>query len=91
MLFRKRKPISGPVQPHIEVFVRHCFASDASAHKKRPAGFSREACHRNLLATADERVRFTYLLDNPEHVVMIGNRAMFAGVPLPAASPFRRG
>ncbi len=63
MLFWKKKPIYGPVQPRIEVFVRHCISSSASAHKKRPAGFSREACHHNLLATSDERAHFTYLLD----------------------------
>lgn len=63
MFFWKRKKIKGPPQPVIEVFVRHCNYSSASAHKKRPAGFSREACHRNLLATSDSRVHFTYFLD----------------------------
>lgn len=54
MLFRKRR---------IEVFVRHCNYSSISAHKGRFPGFSRELCHQNLLATADSRVNFTFLLD----------------------------
>lgn len=65
----------GPLQPIIEVFVRHCIFSDASKHKKRPVGFSREECHRNLLETADERVRFTFILDTAkkgEHFIQKG-------------------
>lgn len=63
MFFWKRKVFRGSPQPPIYVFVRHCLYSAASAHKKRPEGFSRKACHENLLATADERVRFTFFLD----------------------------
>ena len=48
----------------IQVFVRHCFYSHASAHKKRPIGFSHEKCHDNLMQTADrDKVDFTFLLD----------------------------
>jgi hypothetical protein len=63
MIFFTRKNPKGPPQPSIEVFVRHCTYSSISANKKRPPGFSREACHRNLLATSDSRVHFTYFLD----------------------------
>lgn len=63
MIFWKRKRSTNPPQPKIEVFVRHCVFSQVSAHKKRVPYFSREACHQNLLATADERVNFTFLLD----------------------------
>lgn len=62
-MFWKRKFQKGPPQPTIEVFVRYCNYSLASAHKKRPPGFSREACHRNLLDTIDSRVHLTYFLD----------------------------
>lgn len=63
MFFFRRKNFKGPPQPIIEVFVRHCNYSAASAHKKRPENFSREACHRNLLSTKDARVHLTYFLD----------------------------
>ena len=64
MLFWKRNiPKFPSSQPRIEVFVRHCTYSAASAHKQRPEGFSREACHQNLLDTIDSRVRLTYFLD----------------------------
>jgi hypothetical protein len=63
MIFFSRKNPKGPPQPSIEVFVRHCTYSSISAKKGRPLGFSREACHRNLLDTADSRVHFTYFLD----------------------------
>lgn len=63
MFWPRRKSPKNPPQPIIQVFVRHCNFSAASAHKKRPPGFSREACHQNLLATADSRVHFTYFLD----------------------------
>lgn len=63
MIFFKKKYRKGPPQPTIEVFVRHCLFSDASAHKQRPPSFSHEACHHNLIQTSDERVRFTYFLD----------------------------
>lgn len=63
MFFLKRKILKGPPQAKIEVFVRHCNYSAASAHKIRPDGFSREACHRNLLDTIDSRVNLTFFLD----------------------------
>jgi len=59
---RKQKGPFSPPQGKIEVFVRHCFFSDVSAHKKRLPGFSREKCHRNLLATI-HNANITYLLD----------------------------
>lgn len=62
-MFWKRSAPKNPPQPQIEVFVRHCFLSDASVHKKRPLAFSREACHQNLTETADSRVNFTFILD----------------------------
>jgi glycosyltransferase involved in cell wall biosynthesis len=63
MWFWKRKIPQHPPQPKIEVFVRHCLYSSASAHKKRPVDFSREACHQNLLDTLDSRVNVTFFLD----------------------------
>ncbi len=48
----------------IEVFVRHCHYSAASAHKERFAGFNKEQCLENLLATIEqEPVNFTFFLD----------------------------
>ena len=49
----------------IEIFVRHCHLSDASSHKKRPEGFSREKCNQNLLSSIDgqEGVNVTFFLD----------------------------
>ncbi len=48
----------------IQVFVRHCHYSSASAHKTRLKAFSKEKCFRNLIDTADlKRVNFTFLLD----------------------------
>jgi hypothetical protein len=63
VFFWKRKVLKGPPQEKIEVFVRHCNFSAASAHKKRPLGFSRETCHQNLLDTIDSRVNLTFFLD----------------------------
>lgn len=63
MFFWKRKIPKGPPQEKMEVFVRHCNYSAASAHKKRPVGFSRQACHNNLLETIDSRVNLTFFLD----------------------------
>jgi hypothetical protein len=63
MFFWKRKTPWIPPQPLIHVFVRYCNYSSVSFHKKRPCWFSKEACHRNLLETSDERVKFTYFLD----------------------------
>lgn len=69
MMFLRRRPLpKGPLQPVIEVFVRHCAHSSISAHKKRPAHFNKEACYRNLIATSDSRVHFTHFLDSsPDH------------------------
>jgi hypothetical protein len=48
----------------IEVFSRHCIASDASAHKKRPAFFSHEICYQNLIKTIDRtKANLTLILD----------------------------
>ena len=49
----------------IEIFVRHCHFSDASSHKKRPLGFSREKCHQNFLSSiaGEEAVNVTFFLD----------------------------
>lgn len=63
MFFWKKKTNSTSVQPRIEVFVRHCLFSSASHHKKRSPGFSKEACHHNLLSTLDSRVNLTFFLD----------------------------
>jgi hypothetical protein len=64
MLFRfKKKYQKGKPQPKIEVFVRHAVYSSISANKKRWPGFSKQACHENLLQTADKRVNFTFFLD----------------------------
>jgi hypothetical protein len=49
--------------PKIEVFVRHCYTSSASAHKARFPGFSRERCYRNLISTVDADARLTFFLD----------------------------
>jgi hypothetical protein len=50
---------------NILVFVRHCHFSSVSQHKKRPEGFSRQACYQNFILTLGERkdVEVTYLLD----------------------------
>ncbi len=51
-------------RPKIEVFIRHCHYSAASAHKTRFANFTKQACHLNLLNTLDpHRVNITYFLD----------------------------
>ena len=48
----------------IEVFVRHCHYSQASAHKTRFSTFSKERCFRNLLSTLENHpVHLTFLLD----------------------------
>ena len=48
----------------VQVFVRTCFYSDASAHKKRSPGFSHEGCIDNLIETLDEtQAQVTFLLD----------------------------
>lgn len=49
----------------IEVFVRHCYYSEVSAHKKRPKGFDRKKCFQNLQETIGKipNVGVTFLLD----------------------------
>lgn len=50
--------------PKIQIFVRHCFYSEASAHKKRFSGFSYEGCYQNLLAVTDfSRAELTLIYD----------------------------
>src|SRR3984885_54402 len=57
----------------VQIFVRHCYASDASQHKARFTGFSRERCYQNLMQTLDaETASVTFFLDTarastPEH------------------------
>lgn len=63
LFFRKKRAPKAPLEPVIEVFVRHTPFSPASNHKKRPAFFDKERCYQNLIATADERVRLTHILD----------------------------
>lgn len=58
MIFPFRK------QKKIQVFIRYCYYSSASAHKNRPEGFTHEKCFENLLETADrDKVELTFLLD----------------------------
>ncbi len=48
----------------LKVFLRTCYYSSASAHKKRPKGFSHEKCVANLIETLKgSRVQLTLLLD----------------------------
>lgn len=48
----------------IEIYVRHCHYSTASAHKQRYATFSKEKCFQNLLNTIDpSQVNLTFFLD----------------------------
>ena len=48
----------------IEVFVRYCYYSHASHHKRRDPAFSHERCFHNLMSTADfGKVNFTFFLD----------------------------
>lgn len=50
--------------PKVQILVRTCFYSDASAHKDRPEGFSHEACVDNLIETLDtDQVELTFILD----------------------------
>lgn len=51
-------------QPSIEVFVRHCHYSKASAHKERFKTFSKQKCFQNLIqTTANDSVNITFFLD----------------------------
>lgn len=49
----------------IEIFVRHCNYSEASAHKARFCEFSKERCFENLLSTLqkEKEVNVTFFLD----------------------------
>lgn len=52
-------------QGRVKVFVRHCYASDASRHKERFDGFSRQRCYQNLIETIDSLdVDVTFFLDS---------------------------
>ncbi len=52
------------IEGKIELFVRHCCYSKASAHKDRFPQFSREKCFQNLLSTLDRtQVNVTFILD----------------------------
>lgn len=51
-------------RPRVEVFVRSCNYSSASAHKARPPNFSRKRCVENLLSSClSDSLRFTFVLD----------------------------
>lgn len=50
-------------KPKVHVFSRHCCESKISQHKNRPGRFSREKCYQNLLATSDNRIQITFLID----------------------------
>lgn len=52
----------------IEIFVRHCYYSEVSAHKKRPKGFDRQKCFQNLVQTIKGApgVSVTCLLDTSQ-------------------------
>jgi len=53
-----------PKPPRIELFVRHCHYSLASAHKARMPFFSKERCFENLVNTIDcANVNVTFFLD----------------------------
>ena len=63
-LLSKKRSESNPFHGKVEVFSRHCFFSDVSAHKKRFPGFSRQICHQNLLDTIDfSRANLHLILD----------------------------
>ena len=58
------KQFTGKKEFPIEVFVRHCHYSSASAHKTRFPEFSKEKCFQNLLSTIDQtQVHVTFFLD----------------------------
>lgn len=50
--------------PRIEIFMRHCHFSSASAHKARFEGFDKKHCFENLIETIDKpNVNLTCFLD----------------------------
>lgn len=53
-----------PLQESIQVFVRHCHYSEASAHKQRYCSFDKELCLQNLLDTVNDcKIEMTFILD----------------------------
>lgn len=60
--FWRKKSDFGISEKPIKVLARHCVYSSISQHKKRPEGFSREACFANFLETA-RGVEVVYFLD----------------------------
>ena len=58
-----KKLFTPRTMPTIQVFVRHCYYSAASAHKGRFPGFSREKCYHNLIRTMNGSVGMTFFLD----------------------------
>ena len=64
-------------KPKVHVFLRACYYSQASAHKKRLQGFSHQRCFRNLTQTLDsKKASLTILLDtayreNERHYVLL--------------------
>jgi hypothetical protein len=57
--------VSSDKKQAIEVFVRYCNFSNASAHKKRPDWFTRQACYQNLISSINNKsnVNLTFFLD----------------------------
>lgn len=74
----------------IEVFVRHCYASSASAHKARFPSFSRERCYHNLIKTLnDADVRITFFLDTAKatsHTHFLKEQSCFPVIEIEAGS-----
>lgn len=74
----------------IEIFVRHCHYSEASAHKTRFSTFSKQACFHNLLETIEEeRMQVTFFLDTyhpMQHPHFIREQNRFAVIEIRAGS-----
>ncbi len=77
-------------KPRIEIFVRHCHYSAASAHKERFATFNKEKCFRNLLNTIDQdRVNITFFLDTyypSEHKHFITEQTQYPIIEIKAGN-----
>lgn len=60
-----KKEVQDEIEPlRVEIFMRHCYYSDASNHKKRPSYFDRKAFFENFLSTINhDFVRVTCILD----------------------------
>ena len=67
-----KEKIGGEKLPPIEIFVRHCNYSAASAHKARFAGFSKERCFDNLLETLEGQTGINLTLFLDTHYPMEG-------------------